>query len=270
MSAHAPAQLDFPGQRRWLGHLHRRYHHHRFIAPDPLQFLGRWPDVRDREVGGLVAAILALGNVTAINRSIDRALARIGPRPGRWLIDRTPAQIDRALAGFKHRWITGERLAAVLIGCRRLIEQHGRLDASFPVDPDQPTILPAIDEWVRRITAAAGRPTDRALPRAGSISACKRLCLYLRWMVRADRIDPGGWRFVDRAKLVVPLDTHIACIGRRLGWTDRRTPGRAMALQITAALRRFDAADPLRFDFALTRPGIRREPWPVDPAAISR
>jgi hypothetical protein len=88
-------------------------------------------------------------------------------------------------------------------------------------------------------------------PRPSGGSACKRLNLFLRWMVRRDRVDPGGWRHLRPSQLVVPLDTHTIRVGRCLRLTRRRTAGWAMAADITEALRRLDPADPVRYDFSL-------------------
>ena len=91
-------------------------------------------------------------------------------------------------------------------------------------------------------------------------SACKRLNLFLRWMVRKDRVDPGGWDGVPASKLIVPLDTHMYGITRGLGFTERKSADLRTAIEATAAFRKIAPRDPVRYDFALTRPGIRRDP----------
>jgi hypothetical protein len=82
-------------------------------------------------------------------------------------------------------------------------------------------------------------------------SACKRMNLFLRWMVRCDNVDPGGWTTVSPRQLVVPLDTHTIRTGKCLRLTRRASPGWKMATDITAALRAFEPDDPVRFDFSL-------------------
>jgi uncharacterized protein (TIGR02757 family) len=88
-------------------------------------------------------------------------------------------------------------------------------------------------------------------------SACKRLNLYLRWMVRRDDVDPGGWEGVRPAQLVVPLDVHMHRIGRALGLTQRQQADCRTALEVTEAFRKISPEDPVKYDFALTRLGIR-------------
>lgn len=117
---------------------------------------------------------------------------------------------------------------------------------------------------------------DHLLADARGGSACKRLNLWLRWMVRSDRVDPGPWRSLvrkgpDPSHLLMPLDVHIARLGRCLGMTTRSTPGWSMAEEITSFLARFDSEDPVRYDFALCRLGILEVcPTRRDPGICSR
>jgi uncharacterized protein (TIGR02757 family) len=106
----------------------------------------------------------------------------------------------------------------------------------------------------RRLPGRAGVRFFFPSPRDGS--ACKRLNLYLRWMVRRDGVDLGVWRGVDPAALVIPLDAHIYTIARRVGLTRYRSPGWPMAVDITRRLRRLDPRDPVKYDFAFHRMGL--------------
>ncbi|MEJ2656586.1 MAG: DUF2400 family protein, partial [Desulfobacterales bacterium] len=96
-----------------------------------------------------------------------------------------------------------------------------------------------------------------ALPQRGS--ACKRMNLLLRWMVRKDNVDPGGWRGVPWSKLIIPLDTHMHKIGLKLGFTKNRQANMRTALEITSGFRKIIPEDPVKYDFALTRFGIRSD-----------
>ncbi len=109
------------------------------------------------------------------------------------------------------------------------------------------------------LPAPGGVLARNLLPAPRDGSACKRLMLFLRWMVRRDRVDIGSWTSVSPAELVMPLDTHIHRIARALGLTSRATADLAAALEVTAALRAFDPDDPVRFDFSLARLGIRSD-----------
>ena len=103
---------------------------------------------------------------------------------------------------------------------------------------------------------AHGRACTRFFPRPSAGSACKRLNLFLRWMVRRDAVDLGVWTRVSPARLIVPLDAHVIRVGRCLGLTRYAAPGWRMAADITASLRALDPADPVRYDFALCHLGM--------------
>jgi uncharacterized protein (TIGR02757 family) len=114
------------------------------------------------------------------------------------------------------------------------------------------TVAGALQKFVEALAC----PDTYLVPSPAAGSACKRLNLFLKWMVRSDAIDPGGWTGVSPRQLIVPLDIHMRRIGRRYGLTRRMTANMRMALEITAGFRRFCPDDPTRYDFALTRPGI--------------
>jgi uncharacterized protein (TIGR02757 family) len=146
---------------------------------------------------------------------------------------------------------------------RQLIEQCGSLERCFAAgnDPQAPDIGPALETFSTRGRALDFRAAYGKVPRSPGVyyflsrpstgAACKRMNLFLRWMVRRDRVDPGGWTAVPSRQLVVPLDTHTIRVGRCLRFTRRATAGWKMAEEITAALRQFDPDDPVRYDFAL-------------------
>lgn len=215
---------------------------------------------------GLISAVLAYGNVKAILSALDTVFARMGEHPAAYLQDRTPATIRRHFAGFRYR-VTGEAdFVGLLLGMRKLLPEGlgPRADWKAAEHPAQwPAGLVAMGEMVDRIVGEAGRPLGHLLPHPARGSACKRLNLYFRWMVRCDAIDPGGWKGLEPADLVVPLDTHLHRVAVTLGLTRRKQANLAAAIEVTAGLRQIDPVDPLRFDFALTRPGILKEAWRV-------
>ena len=161
--------------------------------------------------------------------------------------------------GFKHRFTTGAELALMLWGAKLAIERHGSLQACFMAGyrDDHENIIPALCAFVKEISAVFPERPRSLLPSPDLGSACKRLNLFLRWMVRQDDVDPGGWAGVDPAKLIVPVDVHMHRISLKLGFTHRKQANLKAACDITDAFRQFDPHDPVRYDFALTRFGIR-------------
>ena len=248
--------------RERLDELYALHHRREFIHPDPLEFLYDYHDFRDREVVGLIASSLAYGRVAQILKSVSSVLKRMGPSPYLFLLNSSPELLLSTFSDFKHRFTTGKELASMLWGAKRVIEQYGSLYACFTagLGDDDDMILPALSAFVCELSAHLSRERKNSLlpsPNAGS--ACKRLNLFLRWMVRRDEVDPGGWSSVPISKLIVPLDIHMHRICLLLNLTRRRQADLRTAIDITYAFRRILPEDPVRYDFALTRLGIRED-----------
>jgi len=249
-----------------------RHYDRRFLDSDPVGIVRRFDDPEDREIVGLIAAGLAYGRVASIRGSLQNLLGRLGPRPSRFVDSFDPARDAARFDGFVHRFTRGRDIALLLHLVRQVRESAGSLESFFvegDVDPGIPTLGPALDSFGARLFALDARPFERdgvvrhrdgarwLLPLPAGGSACKRSCLFLRWMVRPDDgVDCGVWSRVSPSRLVIPLDTHLLRVVRALGWTQRKSAGWPMALEATARLRALDPADPIRFDFALSRLGI--------------
>jgi uncharacterized protein (TIGR02757 family) len=232
-------------------------------AFDPIQVVRRYERLDDREIVGFLAAGLAFGRVASVVQSIEAVCRVMGTTPAAFVRTFDPVRDGAPLRPLVHRWTRGEDLVAVLWILRSLIEEHGSLEASFAagLDPNAPDVSDALEAFSTRARAVDLKPAYGRRPktpgawyfftRPSTGSACKRLNLFLRWMVRRDGVDPGGWTKVPARQLVVPLDTHTIRTGRCLRLTRRTSPGWKMAADITAALREHDPADPVRYDFAL-------------------
>ncbi len=230
---------------------------------DPIQVVRRFAGPADREVVGFVASALAFGRVASVMQSIERVVEVLGPRPGAFVRAFRPARDGQPLARVVHRWTRGSDLVALLLVLQGILSRSGSLEAFFREgdDPSAPDVGPGLESFSRRalevdLAPAYGHVPPRPgvcyfFPRPSSGSACKRLNLFLRWMVRRDGIDLGVWRSPAPARLIVPLDVHLVRMGRCLGLTRYRSPGWRMAAEITAALRAIDPGDPVRFDYAL-------------------
>jgi uncharacterized protein (TIGR02757 family) len=236
-----------------------------------LQFVRAQEAPADREVVGLLASALAFGNVGSIKASIGRALAALGPQPPAEAV-RTlrPLALGQRLRGFKHRWISGADVACLLHFAGQMLRADGTIEAFFarghPEDaPDVGEALASFSTRALRLDhgglyrgkrVPAGAGVRFLLPSPEQGSACKRLNLYLRWMVRKDSVDLGLWSRVKPSALVIPVDVHIFNVARRARLTRYKTPGWAMARDLTERLRRFDPDDPVKYDFAFHRMGL--------------
>jgi uncharacterized protein (TIGR02757 family) len=239
--------------------LYRRFNRKEFIHPDPVEFVHRYEDPRDREVVGLVASSLAYGRVAQVIKSVSSVLAVMGNRPGRFLMETEPEALFTLFYGFKHRFTTDRELSLTLMGARAMIERHGSLNAAFlsGVDDDSGGVMPAVDRFAEGLNAFFQDEHNSLIPSHEKKSAKKRLNLFLRWMARSDEVDPGGWDGIPTASLVVPLDTHMFRIARMLGFTARKSADLSAVMEITAQFSEIEPGDPVKYDFSLTRFGIQ-------------
>jgi uncharacterized protein (TIGR02757 family) len=230
-------------------------------ASDPVGFVHRYADPADREVVGLLASTLAFGQVATVRASIEKVLGALGDEPARAIEALDEDALALRLEGFRHRVYRGDHLARMLSRAGAMRAREGSLGAAFAErlsrHGELRLALADFAAELRGEDAPRGLGHLLASPEKGS--ACKRLLLYLRWMARpADGVDLGLWP-VSPAALVVPLDTHVHRIARNLGLTSRNDASWRTAEEVTAALRRLDPDDPVKYDFALCHHGVSRD-----------
>jgi uncharacterized protein (TIGR02757 family) len=237
-------------------------------AADPVHLVRRYEDPADREVVGFCAASLAFGRVASVLSSIEALLARMGPSPAAYVRSFDPARDGRAFRGLVHRWTRSADLVALLWTLRAMLDRSGTIEGFFleGFDSGAEHLAGGVESFSARARQVDWRPAYGRVPKRPGVcyffprpstgSGCKRLNLFLRWMVRRDAIDLGVWTRVPASKLIVPLDTHVIRVGRCLGLTRYKSPGWKMAVEITAALRRLDPDDPVKYDFSLCHLGM--------------
>jgi uncharacterized protein (TIGR02757 family) len=231
----------------------------------------RYSDPLDREIAAVVASSFAYGSIGVILRTLEGIFAELGRSPRTYIEQFDPQAGLRTFAGFKHRFNTGHDLCALLWALRQMVEHAGTVQDFFlkghqSGDSD---VSGSLNRYTAAVlaqdyTAVFGTPDipknssfPFLFPAPASGSACKRLCMFLRWVVRpADGIDLGLWDGVSPAQLIIPVDTHISRISRYLGLTCRKAADWRMAVEITSALRSFDPDDPIKYDFSLAHLGI--------------
>lgn len=246
---------------RALEELYQRYNSREFVDPDPLIFLYRYDDVRDRELAALIASSLAFGNVRQIMASVGRVLEPMGDSPHRYLLSVGLPGLIKAYRGFRHRWAGEDDLIELLAGAGGVLRRYGSLEGALAesLGSNGGDLLPALRDFSALLREKSAGGKNCLLPCPGKGSACKRLHLFIKWLVRSDKVDPGGWNAVLPSSLIIPLDVHMHRFGRLLGFTDRRQGDIATAIEVTEGFRRFSPEDPVKYDFAVTRLGIRRD-----------
>ena len=227
------------------------------ITPDPLEVVLRYHDARDQEIAGVIAAAFAYGRADIVVANAGSVLARMQPSPYRYLQTFDAREARRRFKGFAHRFHKTPDLVALLQCLSRAINEHGSLGELFEscYDDRDIDIGPSLTRFIQHLDPAT-RSLRYLLTSPQDGSACKRMNLFLRWMVRTTPPDLGLWTFVDPSKLVIPLDTHIHRIATFLGLNRRKSTDWKAARAITDRLAIFDAADPVRYDFAICRLGI--------------
>ena len=237
-------------------------------ASDPIQKVRPFANPADREIAGFCAAALAFGRVASVLNSIETLFAFIRPNPAEFVRRFEPEAASPQMRRMVHRWIRGDDLVALLWMLRQMLDRSGSIEAFFVegLNTQDDDVSSALDSFSKRALAldtrrAYGRQPRRPgvcyfFPRPSTGSACKRLNLFLRWMVRRDQVDLGVWKNVPSSKLIVPLDTHVIRLGRCLGLTRYASPGWRMAADITASLRALNPNDPVSFDFSLCHVGM--------------
>ena len=254
-----------PAIKDVLEKLYSRYNHRNLIKPDPLQFVYRYSDQADMEIAGLLSAVLAYGRVEQIQNSLIKLFSLMGESPYAFVKDFSRTS-RKSLQKFKHRFTTGDDISDMLILLKKVLKESGSIEKYFLLGYSETdkNIIPSLSFFCDSlsVTYAAehkghisrGIKYLLASPTRGS--ACKRLNLFLRWMVRDDQVDAGIWKSVNQAKLIVPIDVHMGRLCRILRFHDNKTVTLKTAEKITERFAEIEPFDPAKYDFALSRVGI--------------
>jgi uncharacterized protein (TIGR02757 family) len=249
--------------REPLERLYREFDYGARVARDAIEFPLRYPATADREVVALLTTCLAYGRVDLFGRALHGVLQAMGPSPAAFVRDFDARRDAGAFAGFIYRFNRPRDLVAFCVATRDLLARYGTLEKCFSAGDVEPAgrIGPALERFVRALLNADVRdvfPRGRLsrgyrhlfpLPSGGG--PCKRLHLFLRWMVRREPPDLGLWTSISPARLLMPIDTHVENMSRAIGLTRRRSRNWKMAEEITRRLALVDPADPVKYDFAL-------------------
>jgi uncharacterized protein (TIGR02757 family) len=245
---------------------HYRYFDFSQISPDPLEFPHRFKNSGDIEISAFVSALFAYGNVAQIINSLERIHKIMKESPAKFVLRYTYETGLEKFGNVKHRFYTGEDIARFFLALNRVYVNYGSLKYFFLLyyfDKDK-TLKDAISFFSRHfyeLLSEKGELTPGLkfmVPDPFRGSACKRINLFLRWMVRQDELDFGLWKEIGPSQLVIPVDTHVARICKELKLTKVRNVSWKMAEDITDSLRRFDSSDPVKYDFAICHLGMRK------------
>ncbi|MDD3419785.1 MAG: TIGR02757 family protein [Candidatus Gastranaerophilales bacterium] len=239
--------------KKYLDDLVIMYETKEFIHNDPIQFPHRFTKKQDIEISGLIASSLAFGKREKIIEAVEKVHQLIENEPYNFCTNFKTT--DRKIfSEFKYRYINGENIADLIEGISKAIKKYDSLeDILTKYDSDEfVTIKEALTGFVDELLSC----DNYLLPCPRKNSACKRLNLYLKWMIRKSQVDIGVWEKIDKSKLIIPLDVHVARVSRKLGLLERKANDWQSAYEITKILKEFDPKDPTKYDFALFGAGI--------------
>jgi uncharacterized protein (TIGR02757 family) len=235
---------------------------------DPVWMVHRFDRPDDREVVALIASALAFGRVQSVLNSVEGMLQVMGPSPAAFVRAFDPQRDRDRFKHLVHRWTNGADFAALVWIMHEMLRRSGSIENFFVegLAGDAVDVGAALQSFSTRaleidVTPIYGKRKPKPgvayfFSRPSSGGACKRLNLFLRWMVREDRVDLGVWKKVRPGQLIVPLDTHVIRVGRCLQLTALKSPGWRMAVDITTGLRAIDPVDPVKFDFSICHLGM--------------
>ncbi len=251
--------------QRLKHHLDRLYEDFDFrgrLLKDPIEFPHRYQRAEDIEVVGFISAALSYGRIEAFKAVLEEILGRVGSSPYEFVLNFSLKRDAPVFKGIYYRFNTEGDILGLFYVLSGLLREYRSLERGFYRFFDGTSLASSI-EGIRRY--ALSRVSNSSVKTGRWFSflfpsplkgACKRMNLFLRWMVRDRDIDFGIWSSFRKDQLIIPLDTHIARIGQCLGLTSRKTPDWKMASEITESLKRLDPLDPLRYDFALCHQGV--------------
>lgn len=250
-----------------LDRFYNEYDFQARAAHDPIEFPHKYKNPEDIEISGFIASCLAYGRVGLFKPVIGKILSGMGDSPYDFLMN-FDVEKHRKLITFKYRFNEASDIICLLFIIHQLLRRHGSLENTFKghyaaADLNTENGIVGFAGEINSINTSKVYGEDihppgltQFFPSPAKGSACKRINLFLRWMIRDKDIDFGIWKSVPKNKLVIPLDTHIARISKCLGFTKRSASDWKAAVEITEALKNLDNDDPLRYDFALCHYGI--------------
>ncbi|MBK7106304.1 MAG: TIGR02757 family protein [Ignavibacteriae bacterium] len=246
------------------------YHYKKFdanqIYPDPIIFPRKFKRESDIEISAFISSIFAYGSVTQILNSLEIIHNLFGNSPTDFFLNFDSKNHKDFFKNFKHRFYSGNDVKKLFQIIKYILEEYESIKHLFLLyyfDQDK-NIKNSLSFFSKNLIeiseriSASTKGVKFMFPDPFSGSACKRMNLFLRWMVRKDEIDLGIWKAVNKKQLIIPVDTHIAKLSKELGLTKRKNVSWQMAEEITEKLKNFDQNDPVKYDFAICHIGIRK------------
>lgn len=254
--------MEYEELKELLDALSERYNNPSFIEEDPVSIPHRFSLREDIEISGFLSATIAWGNRRSIVKNGNRMMEMMGDEPYRYIMESSPAE-RHEMSNFVHRTFNGNDFICFLNALSHIYQTKGGIGTFFENEYEKTGDIRIVIHHFRSLFFSCEHP-QRAEKHLSSIAkgaACKRINMYLRWMVRQDSngVDFGLWKKIPSSALYLPLDVHSATVGRGLGLLERKQNDWKSVEEITTNLRTFDADDPVKYDYALFGAGVNHE-----------
>ena len=243
----------------YLDELVEQYENEEFIKDDPIQFIHRFKNKNDIEIAAFIASMFAYGKREAFIKKLNILFAKMNEQPLNFILSYTKE--NHILDDFDYRFSVGVDIAQIILILKELYSSGETLETLFKHGYEQTHSIKGmlqcdIDYYYATVELPVTKGFYHLLPNPAKNSACKRLHMFLRWMVREGGVDLGLWKFVDKSELIIPLDVHVAKVSRSLGLLTRKQNDYQAAIELTNKLREFCPKDPVKYDFAMFGYGV--------------
>lgn len=244
---------------------HYRAYRKKFSSKDPVWNLYKFSTPEDIELAGLITAAFSYGSVDLINAFINELFSKTGKNLHEFTINFSKHKDKKYFKGLYYRFNSETDITDMFYSLHKNLIIYGSLKDMFTggYGIEDKNILNALSKFAsglnKYINPAKGRYNHYLFSDPANKSTCKRMNLFLRWMVRKDEIDTGLWSEIGSEKLIMPVDTHIARITKSLGLVSRKSVDLKFAVELTNKLKEFSKTDPVKYDFALCHIGIDKK-----------
>ncbi len=247
--------------KKILDNLVEKYESKSFIDSDPIKFLHKHKSKQDIEISGLISSSLAYGKREAFIEKLNYIHQLFGTNPYKFCLNLNQNLCKEHFKDFKYRFNTGSDICCLLEKLHKFYNENLSIDDFLKEKLNTQTNLAKKAITILSQELCNGNFSKSycyLFPNPEANSACKRLNLFFKWMVRKSPVDMGIWTSLSSKDLIIPLDVHVAKVSRALNFTKRKTNDWQTAEEITAKLREFDPNDPVKYDFALFDIGIEK------------
>ncbi len=230
-----------------------------FFLDDPIRFPRFYKDKKDKEIAGFIASLVAYGRREVFIQKLNILFKIANNKPYNFIKDFSP----EIIGNFNYRFGKPEDFIIIFNILKKLYNNYGGLEALFKYGYENPIdgnmFIPVTDYFYSNASDNSSCGFRFMIPDARKGSAMKRMCLFLRWMVRKAPVDFGIWDFMPLSDLYIPLDTHVARISREMGLLSRNANDFKSVIELTENLKKFDAQDPVKYDFAMFGYGVNHK-----------